>query len=147
MQKNPLKSVFNFYLLIIVYFLDTFVLMNIADNIKRIREEKGLLQKQVAEHINVDKSTYSKIEKSLRDVTVIELNKIAQLFNMTVDQIINLEDDIPQAVTLENKTEDERLKLIDKLDEEDKSTIFKIIDKMLTNKKFKDFFDKNVASL
>lgn len=147
MQINPLKSVFNFYLLIIVYFLDTFVLMNIADNIKRIREEKGLLQKQVAEHINVDKSTYSKIEKSLRDVTVIELNKIAQLFNMTVDQIINLEDDIPQAITLEDKTEDERLKLIDKLDEEDKSTIFKIIDKMLTNKKFKDFFDKNVASL
>jgi transcriptional regulator with XRE-family HTH domain len=121
--------------------------MNIADNIKRIREEKGLLQKQVAEHINVDKSTYSKIEKSLRDVTVIELNKIAQLFDLTVDQIINLEDDIPQAVTLEDKTEDERLKLIDKLDEEDKSTIFKIIDKMLTNKKFKDFFDKNMASL
>ena len=147
MQINPLKSVFNFLLLIIVYFLDTFVLMNIADNIKRIREEKGLLQKQVAEHINVDKSTYSKIEKSLRDVTVIELNKIAQLFDLTVDQIINLEDDIPQAVTLEDKTEDERLKLIDKLDEEDKSTIFKIIDKMLTNKKFKDFFDKNMASL
>ena len=147
MQINPPKSVFNFLLLIIVYFLDTFVFMNIADNIKRIREEKGLLQKQVAEHISVDKSTYSKIEKSLRDVTVIELNKIAQLFNMTVDQIINLEDDIPQAVTLEDKTEDERLKLIDKLDEEDKSTIFKIIDKMLTNKKFKDFFDKNVASL
>ena len=147
MQINPLKSVFNLLLLIIVYFLDTFVLMNIADNIKRIREEKGLLQKQVAEHINVDKSTYSKIEKSLRDVTVIELNKIAQLFNMTVDQIINLEDKIPQAVILEDKTEDERLKLIDKLDEEDKSTIFKIIDKMLTNKKFKDFFDKNVASL
>jgi len=147
LQINPLKSVFNLLLLIIVYFLDTFVLMNIADNIKRIREEKGLLQKQVAEHINVDKSTYSKIEKSLRDVTVIELNKIAQLFNMTVDQIINLEDKIPQAVILEDKTEDERLKLIDKLDEEDKSTIFKIIDKMLTNKKFKDFFDKNVASL
>jgi ABC-type antimicrobial peptide transport system permease subunit len=29
----------------------------------------------------------------------------------------------------------------------DKSTIFKIIDTMLTKKKFKDFFNKNVASL
>lgn len=130
-----------------MYFIDTFVVMNIAENIKRLREEKGLLQKQVATHINVSKSTYSKIEKSLRDITVEELHKIAQLFDLTVDQIINLEDDIPQAITLEDKTEDERLKLIDKLDEEDKSTIFKIIDKMLTNKKFKDFFDKNVASL
>ena len=106
-----------------------------------------MLQKQVAQHINVDKSIYSKIEKSLSDVTVVELHKIAQLFDLAVDQIINLEDEIPQAVTLEDKTEDERLKLIDKLDEEDKSTVFRIIDKRLTTKKFKDFFNKNVASL
>jgi transcriptional regulator with XRE-family HTH domain len=112
-----------------------------------IGEEKGLLQKQVAQHINVDKSTYSKIEKSLREVTVLELYKMSQLFNMTVDQIITLEDVIPKAVVLEDKTEDERLKLIDNLDEEDKNTVFKIIDKMLTNKKFKEFFDKNLATL
>jgi len=130
-----------------VVFLVTFVSMNIAENIKRIREEKGLLQKQVAQHINVDKSTYSKIEKSLREVTVIELYKMSQLFEMTVDQIITLEGIIPKAVVLEDKTEDERLKLIDNLDEEDKNTVFKIIDKMLTNKKFKEFFDKNLASL
>lgn len=37
--------------------------------------------------------------------------------------------------------------LIRQLDEEDKQTIFKLIDKMLTNKKFKDFFQKNVAAL
>ena len=72
---------------------------------------------------------------------------MAQLFNLTVDQIINLEDDIPKAVILQDKTEDERFKLINQLDEKDKSTVLKIIDKMLTNKKFKDFFDKNVASL
>lgn len=41
----------------------------------------------------------------------------------------------------------ERVKLIDQLNEEDKKTIFAIIDKMLTNKKFKDFFNKNVAAL
>ena len=130
-----------------MYFIDTFVVMNIAENIKKIREEKGLLQKQVATHIDVSKSTYSKIEKNLRDVTVIELHKIAELFNMTVDQIINLEYGIPKEVILEEKNEDERFKLINNLDEDDKNTVLKIIDKMLTNKKFKDFFDKNVASL
>ena len=41
----------------------------------------------------------------------------------------------------------ERVKLIEQLNEEDKKTIFSIIDKMLTNKKFKDFFNKNVAAL
>jgi len=41
----------------------------------------------------------------------------------------------------------QRLKLIDQLDDDDKKNIFPIIDKMLTNKKFKDFFNKNMASL
>ena len=37
--------------------------------------------------------------------------------------------------------------MINQIDEEDKSTVFKIIDTMLTKKKFKDFFKKNVAAL
>ena len=39
----------------------------------------------LASHIGVDKSAYSKIEKGLRALTVDELQKIAQLFNMTTD--------------------------------------------------------------
>jgi hypothetical protein len=39
------------------------------------------------------------------------------------------------------------VKLIEQLDEEDKQTIFRLIEKMLTNKKFKEFFSKNVAAL
>ena len=39
------------------------------------------------------------------------------------------------------------MRLIQQLEDEDKQTIFKLIDKMLTNKKFKDFFNKNLAAL
>jgi len=121
--------------------------MSIANNIKLIREEKGLLQKQVAAHIQVDKSTYSKIEKGTREVTVVELQKMASLFGMSIDQIVNFEGEIPQEVTVQDKSMIEKVQLIDQLDDEDKKTIFSIIDKMLTNKKFKDFFNKNVAAL
>lgn len=48
---------------------------------------------------------------------------------------------------MEDKSTLEQMELIQQLDEEDKSTVFKIIDKMLTTKKFKDFFNKNVAAL
>jgi hypothetical protein len=48
---------------------------------------------------------------------------------------------------IEVKTAVEQMRLIKQLDEEDKTTVFKIIDKMLTTKKFKDFFNKNVAML
>ncbi|WP_317129942.1 helix-turn-helix domain-containing protein, partial [Algoriphagus algorifonticola] len=95
----------------------------------------------------VDKSAYSKIEKGTRAITVDELYKAAQLFNMTTDQILAYDGDIPSEVVIEDKTAVEQLRLIQQLEEEDRQTIFKLIDKMLTNKKFKDFFQKNVAAL
>ena len=101
----------------------------------------------MATHIGVDKSAYSKIEKGLRALTVDELQKMAQLFNMTTDQVINHDGKVPKEVIIEDKTAVEQMCLIQQLDEDDKQTIFKLIDKMLTNKKFKDFFQNNVAAL
>lgn len=128
-------------------FICYFYTMNLADNIKAIREQKGLKQIDVATHIGVDKSAYSKIEKGTRAITVDELYKASQLFNMTTDQILAYDGDIPSEVVIEDKTAVEQLRLIQQLEDEDRQTIFKLIDKMLTNKKFKDFFQKNVAAL
>ena len=120
--------------------------MSIVENIKDVRELKDFKQIEVTNHIGVDKSAYSKIEKGLRSIAVEELQKMAQLFNMTVDQILNYDGSIPKEVTIEDKNELEQIRLIQQL-EEDKQTIFKLIEKMLTNKKFKDFFAKNAATL
>ena len=76
-----------------------------------------------------------------------ELYKAAQLFNMTTDQILAYDGGIPSEVVIEDKTAVEQLRLIQQLEDEGRQTIFKLIDKMLTNKKFKDFFQKNVAAL
>ena len=121
--------------------------MSIVDNIKAIREEKSLKQIEVATHIGVDKSAYSKIEKGQCALTVEELQKMAQLFNMPADQILNYDGRLPKEVILEDKTVVEQMRLIHELDEDDRQTIFRLIEKMLTNKKFKDFFNKNIASL
>ena len=50
-------------------------------------------------------------------------------------------------MNVENKTTMEQLRVIQQLDDEDKHVIFKMMDTMLTKKKFKDFFQKNVATL
>ena len=63
--------------------------MNLFDNIKTIREEKNLKQIEVVAHIGVDKSAYSKIEMRARAVTVDELQRLAGIFNMTTDEILN----------------------------------------------------------
>ena len=121
--------------------------MELARNIKEIREEKGLKQIEVAKYIGVDKSAYSKIEKGIRALAIQELQKMAQFFNMTTDQILNYDGNIPEEITIEDKTTVEQMSLLQQLDDEDRQTIFRLVNKMLTNKKFKNFFQKNIATL
>ncbi|MDF2933207.1 MAG: uncharacterized protein K0R36_2538 [Chryseobacterium sp.] len=62
---------------------------------------------------------------------ILELSKMAKLFNLTTDQIINYNENIiPTEIVIEDKSTLEQMELIQQLDEEDKSTVFKIIDKM-----------------
>ena len=119
--------------------------MSIGENIKEIREKKGLLQKELAAELGLDKSSYSKLEKGLREVKVSELQKLSKRFDMTIDQIVNYEGDIPSEVSLNDKSVAEQNRLFNELDEDDRQTVLKIVDKMLTTKKFNQFFQENIA--
>jgi transcriptional regulator with XRE-family HTH domain len=121
--------------------------MSLGDNIKKIREQKGLLQKQVANELGIGYTNYNKMENGNREPSVAELQKLAKLFNLTVDLIINADTNIPNDVTVADKSTIEQMNLIKQLDDDDRTVVFKIIDTMLTKKKFKDFFQNNVASL
>jgi len=121
--------------------------MDVGGNIKKIRKEKGLQQKKVAIELGIDQSNYNKMENNKREPSLEILNKLAGLFGVSVDQILNSDMAVPAEVTVEDKTTVEQVRLIQQLDEGDKQTVFKIIDTMLTKKKFKDFFQKNVAAL
>ena len=120
---------------------------NETSNIKKLREDKGLRQKEVANALDIGYSNYNKIENGNREISVKELQRLSEFYNITVDQVINLNDGLPKEVIIEDKQANEQLRLISELDTDDRAIIFKMIDKMLTSKKFKDFFSKNVASL
>ena len=66
---------------------------------------------------------------------------------MTIDELINFDGNIPDEVTIEDKSLMEQVKLIAELEPEEKNMVFKMIDTFLTKKKFKDFCQKNVAAL
>jgi hypothetical protein len=67
--------------------------------------------------------------------------------NFHIDQLLNDEQNIPLEITIEDKSLMEQVKLIAQLEPEEKSMVFKMIDSFLTKKKFKDFFQKNIAAL
>ena len=118
--------------------------MSLGQNIKALREAKGLLQKQVANEVGLGISHYSKIENDQREASVDMLDKLTKFYNTTIDKIVHPDNEVPEEVVIEDKSTIEQMKLIQELDEKDKSIVFAIIDKMLTTKKFKDFFNKNI---
>lgn len=120
---------------------------HIGDTVKKIREEKGLTQQQIADLIHMHRSNYSRIESGERDLSIEALNKIAKFFGMTLDQLVNFNGHVPDEITVEDKSLMEQVKLIQELELEEKNMVFKMIDTFLTKKKFKDFFAKNIAAL
>jgi transcriptional regulator with XRE-family HTH domain len=122
-------------------------MQHIGKTIKKIREEKGLTQQQIAELVHMHRSNYSKVENGERELSVDAVNKIAKYFGMTMDELVNFNGAMPNDITVEDKSLMEQVKLIAELEPEEKSMVFKMIDTFLTKKKFKDFFQKNIAAL
>ena len=122
-------------------------MISVGKNIKTIREQKGLMQKEVASVADMQASNYSKIESGQRDISVEALDKVAQFFGMTVDEVIHFEDaKILSPVKVEDKTANEKVQLISQLDEEDKNVVYRIIDGMLTKNKFQTFCEQNIQT-
>lgn len=66
----------------------------ISENLKKIREEKGLTQSNLAAklqtmNINIDQQMISKIEKNNRQVTDYELTCICKCLSVTPNELLN----------------------------------------------------------
>ena len=118
---------------------------SIGNNIKKIREQKGLMQKEVATMANIKAANYSKIERGQRDISVEALDKIAIFFGVTVDEVIHFQDKkMLSPIKVLDKTANKKLYLISQLDTEDKTAVYRIINGMLTKNKFQTFFEQNI---
>ena len=65
----------------------------IGNNIKRLREEKGLTQEQLAARLqtyglDITRSGLSKIEIGQRHIYSYEIKAIKEIFNITYDEIL-----------------------------------------------------------
>ena len=106
----------------------------IADNIKRLRELKGLSQKEVAAASKVPQGQYSRIENGKVEPSVSTLDKLAKVFEISVTEFFkspDLTDDVNLPLL-------EKIKLIDTLGKDEQQALFKMIDLAIANKRMKD---------
>jgi len=121
--------------------------MNIAQNLKNIRTQHGYQQKHVALEIGIGITNYNRVENGQREASVEVLEKLSKFYNMTIDDIIHFNEgkQVPKEVVAEDKNLTEQVRLINELEPEEKNVIFKMVNTFLTQKKFKDFVQQNVA--
>jgi transcriptional regulator with XRE-family HTH domain len=113
--------------------------MSIGSTIRKIREQKGITQQQLAALVNMHRSNYSKVESGERELSVTALAIVAKHFGMTLDELVHFKGKVPAEEKIADKTAIEQLRLINELDKDDKAMVFRLIDTIIDKKRFKDF--------
>ncbi|MEE0901604.1 MAG: XRE family transcriptional regulator [Methanobrevibacter sp.] len=65
----------------------------VGSRLKRLREENGYSQRQLAEYLEIDQSNLSKIENDKRKLNLTLLDKILYLYNCTPDYLLGKTDE------------------------------------------------------
>jgi transcriptional regulator with XRE-family HTH domain len=111
----------------------------ISDNIKRLRELKNLSQKEVALSVGIPQGQYSRIENGKVEPTISTLEKFAKMFQVSISELFK-SNQLEEQLNLPLM---EKIKMMDKLDTDEKEALLKIIDAMISKKILKD----NLANL
>ncbi len=100
------------------------------DNLKRLRNEKGISQKQMADRLGFAQSNYNKIEKGIVELTVNRLYEIAEILGVSIFQILleNPIESIEETIVSEIQKSKER-EYLEKMTEEIKAKARKDFEK------------------
>ncbi|MEG0020850.1 MAG: helix-turn-helix transcriptional regulator [Oscillospiraceae bacterium] len=61
-------------------------------NIRNLREDADLVQKDVADYLNCSQVCYSRYERGVRDMPTEILIKLARFYNTSTDYLLGLTD-------------------------------------------------------
>ncbi len=110
--------------------------MNVGKNIKKIREAKGLSQKEVISAIDMAAAQYSRIENGKTEPALTSLERIAKALAVNIQELFSSED-VSQEISSYDKTDLEKVKLISGLIKEEQKVIYTMLDAFVRKKKLK----------
>lgn len=107
--------------------------MTLGQKITKIRKEKKLSQVDIASYVGVSRDAISKYERDDIVPSVENAKKIAQVLGVSLDYMVS-EDDSLEVVDVDMLN---RMREIQRLSEDDKTTVIKIIDAFIRDTKTK----------
>jgi transcriptional regulator with XRE-family HTH domain len=107
--------------------------MDFGEKIKKLRKTKGLSQQELANILGVHPKHISRYENHSSNPSLDVLLKLRDLFHVSLDYLVT--DDDSQDFAYKDKELEKYFKAVDKLNEEDKQVIKKVIESMLIKNK------------
>ncbi len=118
----------------------------IGENIRRLREERGLTQEELATRMGYkSKSTINKIELGVNDIPQNKIAKFAECLNTTpavlmgwVDQQTGKKNDVLANIVLQLRKDEELLEMVEKLSKlssENRQALKPVLNAFSTNRK------------
>ena len=111
--------------------------MDIAIKIKKIREAKGMTAKQVISAVDMGAAMYSRIENGKTEPSLSTLEKIAKALGVSLAEFFNDDNKLDDINSFDASLM-EKVKTIDALNDEEKKTVFSIVDAFAGKQKMKD---------
>lgn len=63
--------------------------MSLSENLKRLRNHRGLTQEEVSKYLKMNRATYAHYETGRREPDVATLKLLADFFNVTTDELLS----------------------------------------------------------
>ena len=118
--------------------------MELGDCIKKIREAKGLSQKEVALSCKMDMGNYSRIENGKTDPSFNTVVKIAKALGVELYELFNA-NSVYKDISSYDKTLIDKLTLIEELDKKEKQAFFVMLDALVNKKRLKDTLNNAIS--
>lgn len=110
--------------------------MAIGEHIKRLRQEKGWSQAQLANKLNVHQKQISGYERNIHVPSTDVIIRAAKLFDVSLDYLVFEEREDALSVKIADRELLRRLEEVDKLSDHDKATIKEILDAFILKNQF-----------
>ncbi len=114
--------------------------MNVNDNLKILRKNFNYMQKDIAEKLKISISAYSAWELGRNQPGANELIKLADIYGCSVDYLLGREGEDGTIFVMGNelsKSENKLLDMVRQLHDDDKDTIYKLVESILLSYKIK----------
>ncbi|WP_054870962.1 helix-turn-helix domain-containing protein [Caloranaerobacter sp. TR13] len=105
----------------------------IGERIRKLRESKGLNAKELCSLLDINPSTYSKLENDKKSIDVEELRKITSFYNVSADYILGI-NKVQEDIVMYMK----RDKNLDNSDIEEIQMILSMMDEAITLKNMRE---------